>query len=670
VIIFSGFIAENIGLDNFEKYVAKIPKHLPVVSISFSIPGVSSVLVDNVAGIYNAVEHLIQCHGKKKIAFVKGPDGHSEAEDRLDGFKKALVANRIPFDERYVLPGHFSQESGHAAVAELIDKRKLSVDAIVASDDETAIGVMNELKHRSILVPSDIAVTGFDDDRFSATFIPSISTARQDFFEIGLISAETLCKKISGEPLKEVTLVAPVFITRQSCGCLENYSANTGSGFDDVPIGTDSLISYMLAKFTLLFRDYVPKQQIQEWFTALVEIIKEKPFPKAKYLYLFNDILINYSHYSKNFSPWQEGLNILSMGVEFHHDSAESTHLILSTMIHAATLVHDIRFKEGKIQEFTESDAQLLLRRVAGNLVLLFDVDSLAEELHRSLPELSINTALVGLYHAPVKNGNPDADRKINILIGFEGERKFNMKNNSWNSIPFSDYSTIDGFDFERERRTLLFLPLFFKEEEVGVVLLPYDPQIPVVVYETLRINISAAVKGAELLLKIRTLSITDELTGLLNRRGFFQFVYSRIKHLYRNKEMIPFVIFMDMDGLKIINDTYGHNEGDIAISAFANILREVLREEDIIGRIGGDEFVVFSSARSKESVEQVVSRIREKIEEYNSRKLHPYDVAGSIGCVILDTATKEYFEAAMLSADSVLHEEKMLKKKKGLSRE
>jgi diguanylate cyclase (GGDEF)-like protein len=170
-------------------------------------------------------------------------------------------------------------------------------------------------------------------------------------------------------------------------------------------------------------------------------------------------------------------------------------------------------------------------------------------------------------------------------------------------------------------------------------------------------------------LTRIQTLSITDELTGLLNRRGFFQFVYSRMEFMRRNPEMIPTVMFMDMDGLKMINDTYGHKEGDKAIAAFAGMLKETLRKEDIIGRMGGDEFIVFSSVKSKETGEHVVNRLRAKMDEYNARGLHPYRVACSIGCVVLEAATKECFEAAILSADNVLYEEKKEKKKKGLSR-
>jgi len=216
----------------------------------------------------------------------------------------------------------------------------------------------------------------------------------------------------------------------------------------------------------------------------------------------------------------------------------------------------------------------------------------------------------------------------------------------------------------------LFYIQLFFKDEEAGVMLLSYNPSIPIETYETLRVSISTAIKGSELLSKIQALSITDELTGLYNRRGFFQFSYARLPALSRETSRMPFVMFLDMDGLKNINDTYGHSEGDVAIAAFAKVLKDALREEDIIGRIGGDEFVVFSSVKSKEDGNHVEKRIRTKLNEYNRKKLHPYSVQGSIGSIVLDESTKEYFEAAMLRADNVLYDEKMKKKKKGLSRQ
>jgi len=418
----------------------------------------------------------------------------------------------------------------------------------------------------------------------------------------------------------------------------------------------------------LFIRD-IPQVLIKKWVSQLVSVIKTNPFDRDSFLHLFDDILVDYSHYSMEFTLWYEALNILSSGVEFHCDEVDNLHPVLSALFYATTLVYDIRLKDEKTSEFHLSDTRVILRRVVNALIILFDVDSLADELFRLFPELSLHTALIGLYRTPVKSNEPDGDRSIQTLIGFDGDKKFNNSHNIWNPIFFSDYSTIESFDFESECRALFFIPLYFRDEEEGVLLMSYDKQTPVEAYETLRINISTAVKGAELMSKIQTLSITDELSGLLNRRGFFQYAYSRIPHLSRDTERVPYVMFMDMDGLKYINDTYGHKEGDVAISAFADILKETLREEDIIGRIGGDEFVVFSSVKSDRDGEQVVKRIREELDLYNSKKLHPYDISACIGNVVLTDTTNECFEAAMLSADSVLYKEKTEKRKSGLSR-
>ncbi|MCL2253818.1 MAG: diguanylate cyclase [Lachnospiraceae bacterium] len=665
IIILSGFIAQVTGTEIFEKYIAMLPKHLPIVSISYILPNIPSVLIDNVSGIFNVVDHLIRFHGKKQIVFIKGPDGHPEAEDRLSGYRNALSVNDIAFDERYILPGNFSQESGYEATMSLLES-KLPFDAIAASDDETALGVLAELRYNDILVPVDVAVTGFDDDRVASTFIPSISTACQDFREIGLVSTETLLNVIEGKPYEDVVYVPPIFIARQSCGCLEREFLHAPK-YDGKNNSADSLLTYVSHKFLTIFKSEIPMEKIDEWVTVLVGVIIERPFSKEKILCALNEILICYVHYSQKTYLWNDALNILTLGVEHYPHEVECAQTIHSTLILATTLVHSIRFKEEKVREFALSDERMNLRRIAGNLVLKFDMDSLLAEIKTSFPELSVHTTLIGLYNNPVKSNEAEADRTINTLIGFDGEQTFDIRNNSYEPIVFSDYSSIEHFNFENERRELFYIPLFFKDEEMGVLLMPYDPNMSLDAYEILRVNISAALKGANLLSKIQTLSITDELTGLLNRRGFFQFAYNKLKQ--NKRELIPMIMFLDMDGLKKINDTYGHSEGDLAISNFANILKEVLREEDIVGRIGGDEFVVFSLLKSKHSAELVEKRIRAEIDEYNQRKLHPYHILSSIGSVILKSSTFECFEAAMLIADDILYEEKTAKKKMGISR-
>jgi len=295
----------------------------------------------------------------------------------------------------------------------------------------------------------------------------------------------------------------------------------------------------------------------------------------------------------------------------------------------------------------------------------MHDAQALTEGLMKSLPLFSLDTAIVGLYHPHIVSENPYAVRYIDSIIGFDEDKKFVVNDTYCTPVLYSDYFPIVDFDFERKRRTLFFLPLFFENEEVGIFLIPYDKEIMTDVYETFRVNISIAVKGVAMMSKIRALSVTDELTGLYNRRGFFDLAVSRLNFLARSNDVNPILLYLDLDGLKQINDTYGHLEGDLALAAFAEILKNTLRKDDIIGRIGGDEFVVFSTIKPDESGQQLVMRLRENIEDYNRKKLHPYEISTSIGSVLLADKTKECFEAAMLNADSYLYDEKSKKRKK-----
>jgi len=670
LIMFSGFIAEDIGIEKFKKHISELPKTLPLVSVSFPIEGIPSVLVDNEKGIFDAVEHLVKHHSKENIAFVKGPDGHPEAESRLLGYKKALKENGIEFDKRYVLKGHFSEQSGREAITELLDVRKIPFDSIVASDDETAIGVMEELDARKILVPTNVAVTGFDDDAASETYIPSLSTARQMFFEIGNVAANTLCEYISGKEVPEIFVVAPDFIARQSCGCLEESVVLSRLKNDNV-VSASFIYPFVLRKFISIFPKSIPITQVHSWATVLVEKITENPFNRKSFLHLFNEILIHYRRYSRDFASWHDAVEVLFESIELYQNEIVNMGGVISTLNSASTLIHSIHYKENKCRELILGDAQRLLRKSANKLVLTFDIDSLGDKLQQLLPELSIYTAIVGFYKQSITAGDSNASRTIDKVIGFDEQKAINVKLNANKPISFANHSSINGFDFERELRTLFFIPLFFNDEELGVALLPYNNVNPIDIYETLRINISTAVKGAELMAKVRTLSITDELTGLLNRRGFFQFAYARLPYLNRHCNISPVVLFMDMDGLKLINDTYGHKEGDTAIAVCAKLLREVLREEDIIGRIGGDEFVAFTSVKTAENSKDVIRRIRKKFDDYNARKNHPYLVSCSVGAVILEPgATREKFDLTVQDADSVLYAEKMKKKGKGLARQ
>jgi diguanylate cyclase (GGDEF)-like protein/PAS domain S-box-containing protein len=162
---------------------------------------------------------------------------------------------------------------------------------------------------------------------------------------------------------------------------------------------------------------------------------------------------------------------------------------------------------------------------------------------------------------------------------------------------------------------------------------------------------------------KLRSLSLADDLTGLYNRRGFFTLVEHLLRTVNRQKEGI-FMLYADVDGLKAINDTFGHKEGDAALIEIAGILRENYRESDIIARIGGDEFVVIPVGTAKDSVEIITDRFHKALESHNAKRDRKYELSISIGISFYDPESPCSVDDLLQQADRSMYQQKRLKRK------
>jgi diguanylate cyclase (GGDEF)-like protein len=160
----------------------------------------------------------------------------------------------------------------------------------------------------------------------------------------------------------------------------------------------------------------------------------------------------------------------------------------------------------------------------------------------------------------------------------------------------------------------------------------------------------------------LRRLTYTDELTGLYNRRGFFTLAEQQLKMASRFKGGI-LILYADIDNLKSINDTYGHDEGSRAIKEVANILRTTYRDSDIIARIGGDEFVVFPVGTSEDSIKRIIERLQANIDQYNKENPSGFKLSVSFG--ISKCGPKSYLDLEQLlkTADSAMYRHKNAKK-------
>ncbi len=162
---------------------------------------------------------------------------------------------------------------------------------------------------------------------------------------------------------------------------------------------------------------------------------------------------------------------------------------------------------------------------------------------------------------------------------------------------------------------------------------------------------------------QLRTLSLVDDLTGLYNRRGFLTLAEQELKMANRLNRGVC-LLFTDLDHMKEINDHYGHQEGDRALMAVANIIKETYREPDIIARIGGDEFVILAlEGDSESSAENLCDRLYRNLEFYNNSRGGDYDLSLSIGEVRYDPEHPTNVEKLIAEADKRMYEQKNQKR-------
>lgn len=161
---------------------------------------------------------------------------------------------------------------------------------------------------------------------------------------------------------------------------------------------------------------------------------------------------------------------------------------------------------------------------------------------------------------------------------------------------------------------------------------------------------------------ELRKLSLTDELTGLYNRRGFITLATQQIKIANRLKREL-LLISTDLDDLKVINDTMGHNEGDLALIDVATILQETFRSSDIIARIGGDEFVALQIKNLDESdLSASIDRLQETLAKHNLQSGKPYTLSLSLGSVLYNPTDARTLEQLLAEADAKMYEQKKSK--------
>ena len=219
------------------------------------------------------------------------------------------------------------------------------------------------------------------------------------------------------------------------------------------------------------------------------------------------------------------------------------------------------------------------------------------------------------------------------------------------------------------ENGTYIFQPIYSGEKNYGFMICKLTSDYFSIYPIYLKILITGSAYSYEytqLILNNSSLSMqskTDELTRILNRRGFLELGQKSIDLALEMKNT-GIIFFIDMDGLKTINDTYGHKMGDEAIKAQALVLKKSLRMNDVVGRIGGDEFVAIAIGMTPESLSKIRKKIEKQSAIISTEKNFPFTLSCSIGAIPFTDSEKNLSEL-LLGADALLYEEKHQKHNK-----
>jgi LacI family transcriptional regulator, galactose operon repressor len=177
-----------------------------------------SITIENKSGACQVVDHLIEAHGRQRIAFLRGPAGNEDSIWRERGYRESLAAHGIPFDPTLVGDGEFYEAPARATVERWLTEG-LQFDAIFAGDDGSAVGALTALGQAGRRVPEDVALAGFDDDPMVCYLNPPLTTVRAPTERVGREAVQQLVRLIQTGKARPMTLLPTELVLRRSCGC-------------------------------------------------------------------------------------------------------------------------------------------------------------------------------------------------------------------------------------------------------------------------------------------------------------------------------------------------------------------------------------------------------------------------------------------------------------------
>jgi sigma-B regulation protein RsbU (phosphoserine phosphatase) len=526
LVISSGSLSFFVSEGGFREFCDRY-RPLPMVSMALALEGIPSALVDNITGLRDAIGHLIEAHGHRRIAFIRGHTDHKESDLRYRAYAEALAEHGLDLNPDLVAQGDFSRPSGVAAMRLLLDERKLGpgvdFEAVVASTDNMALGALDVLQARGISVPYEVALVGFDDAEEAKVATPSLTTVRQPIYELGKQAVDMLLALLAGEDVPEQVTLPTEMVVRRSCGCYSRRvlqaAAETGVGaeahvghladetFEEALITRREEIVTAMVQAVVSYSAKAASVTTPEWAEQLLDSFAaemENKSPGA-FLSTLDQVLRQAaaergdpstsssagSLYGsgRSVTAWQGALSAL----RYHVLSWLSDGEVLSR---AENLWQQARLfiaeAAGQAERYRQLQARRqtgMLQEVGQALVTTVDVEELMDMIAQELPRLGIPSAYLSLYEG---QGMPP--QECRLMLACDGDDRIGLESGGRR---FPCQELVPEGMLPRDRcYSMVVETLDFRDDQLGFVLLEAGAQGGEV-YEVLRRQISNALQGA-----------------------------------------------------------------------------------------------------------------------------------------------------------------------------
>ncbi len=670
LIIIYGNMTINGRADNLEALLERY-KDIPKLVLQHVCDDedVPFLVSDNYVGMGLSVRHLIEKHGYRRIAFVSGPRENRDSNERFRAFRDVMAEYDIPIDEERIVYGNYTDDM-RPEIATLLD-RCPDTEAIVFANDHMAEAGYRECKARGLVIGKDIAITGFDNSPVSQQAAPPMTTVAQSSMNFSHWAIKSALDLYHGKKVSSYYMPCELMV-RNSCGCKihRNYAPPGGDFVQWEKNRIGAICDEM-------FRDAPYKSykiNLYNDLNGLVSFLREECFVKENSSFDFN-LMVPYLEgiiHNPYIKLTMIGEHIFPLMEEMaDHGPTEEVRIQLQKAIRFAN-----SYLRGSIEDADrdrikryQEEAWFLCEFTRGIVPQTLDVQTILVHLMQNLQKMDIAAVYFYLYewHHSYRDNDPE---ELFLSAYYNEDIMESYPKDEWKSYP-------EGLarSLPTEGGSAYFAyPIFSGEEQFGLMIAKV-PQEHIYFMMEVANQVGTVLHMAALYdaqakqnLILQQLSTTDPMTGLMNRRGYYE---AAINFITENTGKLGAVVSMDLDHLKEINDTdgLGHDEGDFAILAAASYMNACFPDGSIVARVGGDEFRAIMLIDSEADIEALVDRIKKSSEKFNANSGKPYYVEITLGYCVFDIHDEMELTKVEKKSDASLYENKATRRPSSIRR-